>query len=196
MPLASPLDVVALVPSSGKPVTNGIKKGNLRAYSWALPYISSMNILLNPRPNLLIDLSKNRIISYDTVVAEIDFKKGVITPTGKFTRTTSNHISYVSDWFGLATEKTDKKRNDFYEYQQGVKIRYSGALGEIASRKVVAGLKEFKDLTLSLVDAYNKTNKRSRDLDVLRGIISGLGADLEEVTKELNALKKVRDMVI
>ena len=172
--------MVALVPSLGKPVTNGIKKGNLRAYYWALLYISSMNILLNPRPNLLIDLSKNRIISYDTVVAGIDFKKGVITPTGKFTRTTSNH----------------KKRNDFYEYQQGVKIRYSGALGEIASRKVVAGLKEFKDLTLSLVDTYNKTNKRSRDLDVLRGIISGLGADLEEVTKELNALKKVRDMVI
>lgn len=183
-------------PSLEQHEIDGRKKGNLRAYYWALPYISSMNILLNPRPNLLIDLSKNRIISYDTVVAGIDFKKGVITPTGKFTRTTSNHISYVSDWFGLATEKTDKKRNDFYEYQQGVKIRYSGALGEIASRKVVAGLKEFKDLTLSLVDAYNKTNKRSRDLEVLRGIISGLGADLEEVTKEINALKKVRDMVI
>ena len=155
-----------------------------------------MDILLNPRPNLLIDLSKNRIISYDTVVAEIDFKKGVITPTGKFTRTTTNHISYVSNWLGLATEKTDKKRNDFYEYQQGVKIRYSGALGEIASRKVVAGLKELKDLTLSLVDAYNQTSKRSRDLEVLRGIISGLGADLEETTKELKTLRKVRDMVI
>ena len=98
--------MVALVPSLGKPVTNGIKKGNLRAYYWALLYISSMNILLNPRPNLLIDLSKNRIISYDTVVAGIDFKKGVITPTGKFTRTTSNHISYVSDWFGRIRKET------------------------------------------------------------------------------------------
>jgi hypothetical protein len=155
-----------------------------------------MNILINPRPNLLIDLSNNRIISYDTVVAEIDFEKGVIKPAGKFTRTTSNHISYVSDWLGLATEKTNKKRNDFYEYQQGVKIRYSGALGEITSRKVVAGLKELKDLTLSLVDTYNQTSKRSQDLEILRGMINGLGADLEETTKEINALRKVRDMII
>lgn len=155
-----------------------------------------MKLLLNPRPNLLIDLSNNRIISYDTVVARIDFEKGLITPTGKFTRTTSNHISYVSDWLGLITVRVDNKRNDFYEYHQGVKIRYSGALGEITSRKVVAGLKEFKDLTLSLVDAYNKTSKRSRDLDALRGFIDGLGADLEEVTKGINALRKVRDRVI
>lgn len=185
-----------MAPSLGEPARNGVKKDNPRVLFWDIPYISCMNILINPRPNLLIDLSKNRIISYNTVVAEIDFERGVITPAGKFTRTTTNHISYVSIWLGLATEKTGKKRNDFYEYQQGVKISYSGALGEITSRKVVAGLKELKDLTLSLVDAYNQTSKRSRDLEVLRGIISGLGADLEETTKEIKTLRKVRDMVI
>lgn len=188
--------MVALVPSWEKPAGNGTKKGNLRAYSWALYYISDMNILLNPRPNLLIDLSGNRIISYETVVAHIDFQKGVITPTGKFTRTSTRHISFVSNILGLATEGTDRKRNDFYLYHQGVKIDYSGALGESASKRVVECLKELKDLTLSLVDAYNKTPKQSRDLSVLRGHVCGLGANLEEVTMEINALRKVRDMII
>jgi biotin synthase-like enzyme len=61
---------------------------------------------------------------------------------------------------------------------------------------VVASLKELKDPTLSLVDAYNQTSKRSQDLEVLRGIINGLGEDPEEVTKQIKALRKVRAMII
>jgi hypothetical protein len=61
---------------------------------------------------------------------------------------------------------------------------------------VIASLKELKDQTLSLVDAYNQTSKRSQDLEVLRGIINGLGVDPEEVTKQIKALRKVRTMII
>ena len=155
-----------------------------------------MNILINPRPNLLIDLSKNRIISYETPVAKIDFKNGVIKPAGKFSRTTSKQIQYVSEVLGFATEKVDKKREDFWMLHQGVKVSYRGALGESASKRVIASLKELKDPTLSLVDAYNQTSKRSQDLEVLRGIINGLGVDPEEVTKQIKALRKVRAMII
>ena len=112
-----------------------------------------MNILINPRPNLLIDLSKNRIISYETPVAKIDFENGVIKPAGKFSRTTSKQIQYVSEVLGFATEKVDKKREDFWMLHEGVKVSYRGALGESASKRVISSLKELKDPTLSLVDA-------------------------------------------
>jgi hypothetical protein len=79
---------------------------------------------------------------------------------------------------------------------EGVKVSYRGALGESASKRVIESLKELKDTTLSLVDTYNQTSKRSRDLEILKGMINGLGADLEETTKEINALRKVRDMII
>jgi hypothetical protein len=81
-------------------------------------------------------------------------------------------------------------------FHQGVKLSYRGALGESASKRVIASLKELKDPTLSLVDAYNQTSKRSQDLEVLRGIINGLGVDPEEVTKQIKALRKVRAMII
>ena len=155
-----------------------------------------MNILINPRPNLLIDLSKNRIISYETPVAKIDFENGVIKPAGKFSRTTSKQIQYVAEVFGFATEKVNNQRGDFWMLHEGVKVSYRGALGESASKRVIESLKELKDTTLSLVDTYNQTSKRSRDLEILKGMINGLGADLEETTKEINALRKVRDMVI
>jgi hypothetical protein len=155
-----------------------------------------MNILINPRPNLLIDLSKNRIISYETPVAKIDFENGVIKPAGKFSRTTSKQIQYVSEVLGFATEKVNNQRGDFWMLHEGVKVSYRGALGESASKRVIESLKELKDPTLSLVDAYNQTSKRSQDLEILRGMINGLGADLEETTKEINALRKVRDMII
>jgi len=155
-----------------------------------------MNILINPRPNLLIDLSKNRIISYETPVAKIDFENGVIKPAGKFSRTTSKQIQYVAEVLGFATEKVNNQRGDFWMLHEGVKVSYRGALGESASKRVIESLKELKDTTLSLVDTYNQTSKRSRDLEILKGMINGLGADLEETTKEINALRKVRDMII
>ena len=98
--------------------------------------------------------------------------------------------------FGFATEKVNNQRGDFWMLHEGVKISYRGALGERASKRVIESLKELKDPTLSLVDAYNQTSKRSQDLEILRGMINGLGADLEETTKEINALRKVRDMII
>jgi hypothetical protein len=194
MPLASPLDVVALVPSSGKPVTNGIKKGNLRAYSWALPYISSMKLLLNPKQNLHIDLANNRVISYQTIVADI--KGDQLVYRGKFSRTTSKHLSLVSSLLGLQIGGNRNDRVPFNWFEYGANVKMNNSLSSKNSEKFLELLKEFKDNEMALVGTYLEVGARSPQKALIADELKRLKVDIEEVTKELNALKKVRDMVI
>ena len=194
MPLASPLDVVALVPSLGKPVTNGIKKGNLRAYFWALPYISSMKLLLNPKQNLHIDLANNRVISYQTIVADI--KGDQLVYRGKFSRTTSKHLSLVSSLLGLQIGGNRNDRVPFNWFEYGANVKMNNSLSSKNSEKFLELLKEFKDNEMALVGTYLEVGARSPQKALIADELKRLKVDIEEVTKELNALKKVRDMVI
>ena len=186
--------MVALVPSLGKPVTNGIKKGNLRVLFWALPYISSMKLLLNPKQNLHIDLANNRVISYQTIVADI--KGDQLVYRGKFSRTTSKHLSLVSSLLGLQIGGNRNDRVPFNWFEYGANVKMNNSLSSKNSEKFLELLKEFKDNEMALVGTYLEVGARSPQKALIADELKRLKVDIEEVTKELNALKKVRDMVI
>lgn len=154
-----------------------------------------MNILINPRPNLLIDLAKNRIVSYETVVAKIDFEKGVIKPAGKFSRTTSKQIQYVAEVLGFAVEKVNKKREDFWMLHQGVKLSYRGALSVTGSKRLITSLADLRDTGLSLVDAYNNSPKRGKCKEEFESLISDNELDIETATKQIEAIRRTRERI-
>ena len=52
-------------------------------------------------------LQGNKVISYETVVATI--KDGYLIEKGKFSNTTSKHISYVAQLLGLQIVRSNKR---------------------------------------------------------------------------------------
>ena len=182
------------VPSLEQHEVDGRKKGNLRAYFWALPYISSMKLLLNPKQNLHIDLANNRVISYQTIVADI--KGDQLVYRGKFSRTTSKHLSLVSSLLGLQIGGNRNDRVPFNWFEYGANVKMNNSLSSKNSEKFLELLKEFKDNEMALVGTYLEVGARSPQKALIADELKRLKVDIEEVTKELNALKKVRDMVI
>jgi hypothetical protein len=80
---------------------------------------------------------KGEVWSYDTRVAII--KNGVVRELGKFTRTTSKHVSFVSTATGLSHEfKPVKGGIRFWEYGYGVKCSpLSNTLSPKTSKAVI-----------------------------------------------------------
>lgn len=57
------------------------------------------------KQNLKID--GNRVISYTTHVATIDYSSGIITELGYWSRTTRKHINYVAQELGMSVHYYD-----------------------------------------------------------------------------------------
>ena len=55
----------------------------------------------------------NDIISYDTVVAHIEDNK--LIEHGRYSRTTSKHIGYVAQLFGLSVVHAKNREKGFYK---------------------------------------------------------------------------------
>ena len=72
----------------------------------------------------------------------------------------------------------------------------NNSLSSKNSEKFLELLKEFKDNEMALVGTYLEVGARSPQKALIADELKRLKVDIEEVTKELNALKKVRDMVI
>ena len=80
-----------------------------------------MKLLLNPKQNLHIDLEKNRVISYQTVVADI--KGDQLVCRGKFSRTTTKHLSLVRSLLGLQIGGNQKDRIPFNWFEYGANVK-------------------------------------------------------------------------
>jgi len=66
-----------------------------------------------------LHLVGDKVYSYETHVANID--KGQLIELGKFSKTTTNHIKYVAEVFGLSIVRSTEKP-DFVKHEFGVNI--------------------------------------------------------------------------
>ncbi len=83
-----------------------------------------MNLIYQLGENLFI--KGNKVISYETHVASI--KNNIIYEFGKFSRTTSKHISRVANILKLPV-KTVNKNVAFFKYEMGIEpFKMEGAL--------------------------------------------------------------------
>lgn len=83
-------------------------------------------------------LEGRKIISYETHVADI--REGYIEARGKYSRTTSKHISKAASLLGLKMNPSDKKEY-FYKHEYGAKFSIDNCLSEKISAFIISYLK-------------------------------------------------------
>jgi len=82
------------------------------------------------RDNLYVE--GNNVISYETIVAIIE--GDTIRELGKFSRTTTKHISKVALLMNKkVVPTTEKRKADFYKFEMGVRTAYDNCIGQKAS---------------------------------------------------------------
>lgn len=172
----------------------GRRKSDLRVCCWTLPYISSMKLLLNPKQNLHIDLANNRVISYQTVVADI--KGDQLVYRGKFSRTTSKHLSLVSSLLGLQIGGNRNDRVPFNWFEYGANVKMKNSLSPKNSEKFLELLKEFRDNEMALVGTYLEVGARSPQKALIAEELKRMGVDIEETDAAIKLLRKHRERII
>lgn len=85
---------------------------------------------------------KGEIISFETVVGQIENDK--IVEFGKFSRTTSRHITYIRDLTKLPVFQNFQKPISFWKFDLGVKCKFDGDL--VGPKSTNEILKRWKDL--------------------------------------------------
>ena len=105
-----------------------------------------------------------KVISYETWVATI--KDGKIYERGRYSRTTSKHINYVSELTGSPIERSnEKKRHTFYKYEiGGAKFNIEGAIPPKVSKKILLGMKEGIAYVVVISSIKNKIRKKDWEL--------------------------------
>lgn len=99
------------------------------------------------------------IISYETVVAEIDGNK--IVEYGRFSRTTSKHISHVSSLLGFGVISSNQKNRNFYKHDMGVKCVHD-SLSQKTSNLILDMVKEKGDFLIAILSIENEIPKKDR----------------------------------
>jgi hypothetical protein len=131
----------------------------------------------------------NEIISYDTIVAHIEDDK--LIEHGRYSRTTSKHITHVAQLFNLSVVHAKNKERGFYKYDTGeIKINIPGALSVKTSTEI-ATLMGTGSTFLQAVSAIEKMPKK--DLEIVDEYIKELGITEEQfsVFKRVNRLAKM-----
>jgi hypothetical protein len=131
----------------------------------------------------------NEIISYDTVVAHIEDNK--LIEHGRYSRTTSKHISHVAMLFNLSVVHAKNKEKGFYKYETGeVKINIPGALS-MKTSKEIATLMGQGTTFLQAVAAIEKIPQK--DLVIIDRYLKDLGITDEQfsVIRRVNRLSKM-----
>ena len=89
----------------------------------------------------------NDIISYETHVATIDGDK--IIEHGKYSKTTSKHISYVAELLKLeVVPNKTKMKNQFDKLQYGVRCFVDSAISKSSSLKILSSRHRANDSEL------------------------------------------------
>lgn len=130
----------------------------------------------------------NTIISYDTEVATISGNK--LIEHGKYSRTTSKHISYAASLYGLEIVRA-KEKEPFYQYEYGVKCGIPGTLSRDASSAVSEKIKEGFDYIMALASIESLGKK---DMEIVNKELENSGISREEFNK-LKKYHKIRKFV-
>ncbi len=138
-----------------------------------------------------LHISGNQVISYDTVVAEIEGNN--LIELGKFSRTTTKHIHKVTDLFGLNLIRSKEKRDDFYWYEMGIKTKLISALGVKTTEQIAEIVREGASIenAIYLVDL---TKLPKKDREELEYILSKKGIPDEKIAA-LKSWYSIRNMV-
>jgi hypothetical protein len=130
-----------------------------------------MEILLKIKDNLFIE-GGHTIISYDTAVAKIEGNK--IIEAGKFSRTTTKHISAIAMMLGYQVQSS-KTKQEFWKFESGVKVSQGTfTISPKLSHEIVGSLKGGKTWFQALV-LCNPTKKD--DKETLDFYFSKIGYD-------------------
>ena len=132
---------------------------------------------------------ENNIISYNTVVAHIEDDK--LIEHGKYTITTSKHISYVAQLFNLSLIKANNREKGFYKYDMGeIKINIPGALSVKTSTEIATLMGSGSSFLQSIVSIEKIPQK---DLTIIDSYLKELGITEEQfsIFRRVNALAKM-----
>ena len=110
------------------------------------------------KDNLFI--KENKVISYETHVATIEDTKLVVH--GKYSRTTSKHISYVASFFGLEIADSNKSmKGTFHKFIIGnVSIDEEKVISKNTSVKILNMLKDNIDYSVVISILGKKIPKK------------------------------------
>ena len=100
---------------------------------------------------------EDRIISYETEVASIDGDS--INERGKFSRTTTRHISKVASLLGKRIIPS-KTKPDFYKHEMGIRIDYSNCVSPKATALIFEKIKNGIKLEIAIASLKNELPKK------------------------------------
>ena len=100
---------------------------------------------------------EDRIISYETEVASIDGDS--INEGGKFSRTTTRHISKVASLLGKRIIPS-KTKPDFYKHEMGIRIDYSNCVSPKATALIFEKIKNGIKLEIAIASLKNELPKK------------------------------------
>ena len=99
----------------------------------------------------------DRIISYETEVASIDGDS--INEGGKFSRTTTRHISKVASLLGKRIIPS-KTKPDFYKHEMGIRIDYSNCVSPKATALIFEKIKNGIKLEIAIASLKRELPKK------------------------------------
>ena len=126
----------------------------------------------------------NHVISYETVVGRIE--GDALVELGKFSRTTSKHITKVATLMNKRVIPADKKvKPDFYKFEMGVRTSYDNSISQKTSHLILQSLGEGTpyDVTIAMLKGkiskkdWALLDKEGIDVDLLKGgsLLSRIG---------------------
>lgn len=99
----------------------------------------------------------DRIISYETEVASIDGDS--INERGKFSRTTTKHISKVASLLGKRIISS-KTKYDFYKFEMGIRIDYLNCVSPKSTALIFEKIKNGIKLEIAIASLKNELPKK------------------------------------
>ena len=100
---------------------------------------------------------EDRISSYETEVASIDGDS--INEGGKFSRTTTRHISKVASLLGKRIIPS-KTKPDFYKHEMGIRIDYSNCVSPKATALIFEKIKNGIKLEIAIASLKRELPKK------------------------------------
>ena len=151
-----------------------------------------MNITLRVKPNLHIE--GDSIISYETEVARIH--PDGIEVFGKYSRTTSKHITLLAGMLGLPIKSQSTSRPYFRELMYGANVRYDNSVCPKSSRRILTHLEETQDWDTALVAGLIDDEVSIKDKHLILEHLGKQGKNIPELRRAIEAMRSFKSKVI
>lgn len=151
-----------------------------------------MNITLRVKQNLHIE--GDSIISYETEVARIH--PDGIEVFGKYSRTTSKHITLLAGMLGLPIKLQSTSRPYFRELMYGANVRYDNSVCPESSKRILTHMKETQDWDSALVAGLIDDEVLAKDKHLIIEHLSKQGKDIQELRRAIEAMRSFKSKVI